>query len=298
LIEVGSNLSSGNLFLLPNNSNVAPRPTKQQDKEEERVAQGKNEQLADNIDSSVQQIEISPTREVTLVLIQSKLTDVTVDVLLGEIKADPVIKPVAIVTAGKRYTYSVSACSSITQTPSNIADSPSVQNFLEPDGWSPEAQKILPDFRLASSLQESSNTQSSLPETAKELLEAHNRCRARVGVAPLRWSSKIASFAQDWADSNPTGHRSDKQGYGENMAWGQSIDQMVGMWCSEQARYNANPEQCLSSYEEGETCLHFSQVVWIRTTEIGCGVAPDRNFGKVLVCNYSPPGNYSGQHPY
>jgi hypothetical protein len=47
---------------------------------------------------------------------------------------------------------------------------------------------------------------------------------------------------------------------------------------------------------------HFTQVVWKNTTEIGCGVRTDCPtpaawpFAYHLVCQYSPPGNFTGQY--
>jgi uncharacterized protein YkwD len=196
------------------------------------------------------------------------------------------------VTAGNRYIYRSAAGATTNPSPSNLADDPSVQQFLASDGWSPEAQKILPDF---------SPTQSTLSDTEKELLSAHNQCRARVGVPSLKWSSTLASFAQEWADqlSQKRGieHRSSGgSGFGENIAaGGMTPTGLVNMWCDEQSQYNPQTGQCVNG---DMSCYHFTQVVWKNTTEVGCGLASHRRYGKVLVCNYSPPGNYRGERPY
>jgi hypothetical protein len=35
---------------------------------------------------------------------------------------------------------------------------------------------------------------------------------------------------------------------------------------------------------------HFTQLVWLETRELGCGMA-QCNGGDLVVCNYAPPGN-------
>jgi pathogenesis-related protein 1 len=51
--------------------------------------------------------------------------------------------------------------------------------------------------------------------------------------------------------------------------------------------------------------LHFTQVVWRATKEVGCAMAnceapaPDgtNSVWKFFVCRYSPPGNINGTNP-
>ncbi len=251
----------------------------------------KSKQLEDGKDNLNKQVKISPTQDTTLILIESNENELVIDVLLGEIIVDEGVEPIPVISAKNRYVYDASSSrSTITQSPSNVVNDESVQKFLDPDGWSPEAQERISNFKLTSQVQ--------LSDTVRQILELHNQCRAKVGVPPLIWSNEIESFAQEWADTSPSGHRSERRSYGENMAWGQSIKQMVGMWCDEEARYRENPESCLNSYEMGKTCLHFSQVVWNKTTEVGCGIGNDARYGRVLVCNYNPPGNYRGKRPF
>lgn len=48
-------------------------------------------------------------------------------------------------------------------------------------------------------------------------------------------------------------------------------------------------------------CGHYTQVVWRKTSELGCGYATCKRDGFLVefwACNYSPPGNVRGQEPY
>lgn len=43
---------------------------------------------------------------------------------------------------------------------------------------------------------------------------------------------------------------------------------------------------------------HYSQLVWGKTTHIGCGIIKYKSFGSYIIefaCNYRPGGNTSGE---
>jgi pathogenesis-related protein 1 len=129
------------------------------------------------------------------------------------------------------------------------------------------------------------------------VLEAHNRYRQKHCAPPLTWSEELARVAQDWADQlNKRGcafeHRPDDR-YGENLAFyapasSADPDRVVAGWYDEVAKYD------FKKAEFGFDTGHFTQVVWVRTTELGCGVTTCKN-GAIWVCNYSPPGNFRRQ---
>ena len=133
---------------------------------------------------------------------------------------------------------------------------------------------------------------------ARDMLAAHNAVRARVGVAPLAWSSRLAASSQDWASTllarRKFAHRPHST-YGENLfeirGAVSSPAQVVDAWASESRNYNHRSNKCRG------VCGHYTQVIWGSTKEVGCAVA--RGGGReVWVCDYSPPGNWVGERPY
>ncbi|NJR51089.1 MAG: hypothetical protein HC780_17420 [Leptolyngbyaceae cyanobacterium CSU_1_3] len=221
--------------------------------------------------------------------------DLAVDVLVGSIEVSSIGK----VKAGSRYINSTSGGDIQTINSAEIAKSPSVQTFLDKANWSKELAPLIEKFRDALSL---SSEPSKLTKEQEEILDAHNQWRAQVNVPPLRWSKKLADQAQEWAN-NPKAQEGPIElqhrpggfsGAGENMAGGGSVTEMVNGWGREGGDYDYATNSCRS----GKVCGHYTQVVWKNSTDIGCGVAPHRSYGKLLVCNYSPPGNFNGERPY
>src|SRR5580704_7647374 len=75
---------------------------------------------------------------------------------------------------------------------------------------------------------------------ARDMLAVHNAVRARVGVAPLAWSDRLAARAQDWAGTLLTrkrfAHRPDST-CGEDLfeftGASASSAQVVNAWAAE-----------------------------------------------------------------
>jgi hypothetical protein len=131
---------------------------------------------------------------------------------------------------------------------------------------------------------------------ARALVDAHNRVRSSHCAPPLRWSGKLASSAQKWANALRDrgcvlGHSGGP--HGENLAAGTvgTLDAaaIVGMWYDEVKHF---------SFRSGGFSMktgHFTQVVWRGTSEVGCGVSQCNGLD-IWICQYDPPGNVEGQY--
>ncbi|PNH12919.1 Cell wall protein PRY3 [Tetrabaena socialis] len=140
------------------------------------------------------------------------------------------------------------------------------------------------------------------------IVEAHNAARMLTGAANLTWSSSLAKSAQDWSDGCVFEHS--RSGVGENIVGGAystptDLTRGVDMWVGEVCNYD------FSKPGWGMDTGHWTQVVWRNTRQLGCGYRVCRNGVKgmgnyaatstelgVLVCHYSPPGNFMGAQPF
>lgn len=265
---------------------------------EEYAARKFYAQHAQTEDESVRQITITRLENVTLVRVYNSNDDVIVDVLVGTVQISGLSGQEFTIDSGNRFIQSEQIETSEPIDLQEIADSPSIENFLNNANWSSEIEPLLDELKSRFSGESVSDLQ--LTDVQQAILDAHNDCRDEVNVPPLSWSVELANIAQDWADTlsgeRNLRHRPDisGSGAGENLAAGSSIDRMLDLWKDEKDNYNPSTGQCRS----GKTCGHYTQMVWSDTTEIGCGVASHRRYGNVMVCNYSPPGNYFGRRPY
>ena len=130
------------------------------------------------------------------------------------------------------------------------------------------------------------------------MLFAHNAVRSRVEVPPLRWSDRLATHAQEWANQllrEQQFYHRPHPAFGENLfeitgARASPAD-IVSDWASEARDYSYRANTCRG------VCGHYTQLVWSGTREVGCAVARDPG-REVWVCNYNPPGNWIGERPY
>ncbi|GMY21068.1 pathogenesis-related protein 1 [Fagus crenata] len=132
----------------------------------------------------------------------------------------------------------------------------------------------------------------------QDYLNAHNAARARVGVGPMRWDAKVASYAQNYVNKLKGSCKLVHSGgpYGENLGWGSndlSGTAAVNMWVAEKTKYDYNSNSCV-----GGECRHYTQVVWSNSVRLGCAKVRCNNGATIISCNYDPPGNYVNQRPY
>jgi pathogenesis-related protein 1 len=125
------------------------------------------------------------------------------------------------------------------------------------------------------------------------ILDAHNNARADVGLPKIKWSCKLADFAQEWAKRGIFEHRTGSV-YGENIFVAADTNALpaggVRFWLTEKSFWNNSTAACRS----GKVCTHYTQIVWKKTTEVGCGInrSASGKWKLMLVCNYNPAGNF------
>ncbi|MGB7218453.1 MAG: CAP family protein [Vicinamibacterales bacterium] len=141
---------------------------------------------------------------------------------------------------------------------------------------------------------------------AAELLKAHNVFRQEVRVAPLTWSEALAKDARSWADHLASlGGRqlmhAQQSDQGENLWLGTAgafrYTQMVNAWGGEKQYFKAGTFPNVSTTGTWSDVGHYTQVVWRGTTQVGCAKATAGG-NDILVCRYSPPGNFVGRSPF
>jgi pathogenesis-related protein 1 len=134
-----------------------------------------------------------------------------------------------------------------------------------------------------------------------EWLAAHNQWRDEVGVPHLIWNNNLAKSAEKWALNLSKGYGHlyhSKCGNGENIYWTSEevsvpID-ATDAWGSEKEFYH-NQKISGSNFKDFG---HYTQMIWADTREVGCAIVSNGGNGTYVVCQYYPPGNYVGQHPY
>jgi uncharacterized protein YkwD len=138
------------------------------------------------------------------------------------------------------------------------------------------------------------------PDFAKSMLEAHNAVRQKIGVPPLKWSSKLAARAEEWAKNLAATGASKMQGIpGQNIGYTSPPGHVQGTavvaaWAAEASNYDHEKNACI---DPKRRCNHYTQLVWRNTSDLGCAAARDAE-RDIWVCDYDPPGNNVDEKPY
>lgn len=145
------------------------------------------------------------------------------------------------------------------------------------------------------------------------ILNTHNNYRNNVNppatVMPqLTWSDDLATNASKWAANCKFAH-SGSPNVGENIYVTSMRTPNIAAFDASQAVNSWGGEKQYYSY--GNCCPdmntgHYTQIIWANTDKTGCAVqdCPSidgvswPNGGTLVVCQYSPPGNWLGQKPY
>ncbi|XP_018569850.1 uncharacterized protein LOC108909884 isoform X3 [Anoplophora glabripennis] len=142
--------------------------------------------------------------------------------------------------------------------------------------------------------------QGEFNQFALDAVRVHNEYRRKHGVPELTLSLRLCQFAQEWADTcartASLQHRANCP-YGENIFSVYSSDfshmptarDAVKEWYDEAKQHNFGVERV------NQGTLHFTQVVWKASRELGIGIAKNKRGQTYVVANYDPRGNYIGQ---
>jgi hypothetical protein len=134
-----------------------------------------------------------------------------------------------------------------------------------------------------------------------ELTNYVNAYRAKHNSPPLMWDDTISAFAQEYSlylVTNNLFQHSNKEGYGENLAYFQGypnemmtlIKKSIDLWYDEIKLYNFN----YPGYSPSTG--HFTCLVWKSSTRFGMGYSFNNDTKVVdITMNTAPPGNIIGQ---
>jgi len=154
------------------------------------------------------------------------------------------------------------------------------------------------------------------------VLDYHNRLRSRVAsgstgqppaenMVQLQWDSELARVAQRLADQCKFQHDCSDCRRVQRFRVGQNIYQSfntrsekndwtaaIDSWFNEIKIF---PSSSVSNYKFASATGHYSQMMWAKTSRIGCGVTSFRSgrfISRLYVCNYGESGNVLRQPVY
>jgi len=128
---------------------------------------------------------------------------------------------------------------------------------------------------------------------------AYRKAAGGAGMPNLSWDNNLAAFAGKMAGKCVMEHAKNNVN-GENIYWDWSpsfkngadtAKKAVDAWKSE-IQYVNRAWSCIVNGQ----CTHYSQMVWKKTTKVGCAIArPCHTQGydwNLVFCEYSPKGNW------
>jgi pathogenesis-related protein 1 len=157
---------------------------------------------------------------------------------------------------------------------------------------------------------------ATIPSNAQiqTFVNTHNYYRATVNppaanMPAIAWLSSLATSSNNWASLCRWGH-SGTPNVGENI-YATTVrttpanfnpNNAVNSWGSEKVYYTYSTNTCAP----GKVCGHYTQIIWADSVNVGCAFQDCPtiqglswpNGGTIVVCQYSPPGNWWGERPY
>ena len=133
-----------------------------------------------------------------------------------------------------------------------------------------------------------------------QILTTHNKYRLDLNLPELVWSKNLVNSSQKWADKlismDIFEHSNTKNGENLFVIMGRDASpiEVVDDWASEKEYFNYETRKCNGSWYD---CGHYTQIIWRDTKEVGCAVSK-LGTKQIWVCQYNPPGNYTGEKTY
>lgn len=149
------------------------------------------------------------------------------------------------------------------------------------------------------------NTNTANSTMISNAVKDHNNIRKEVfNGNELTWSDAIAQSAQDYVDKLANNGKFEHESgisYGENLfasSYQANYSDAIRGWAEEKVHYHYDTNSC----DSGETCGHYTQIIWRDSVEVGCGIATyttgEYEGWTVVACRYNPPGNINNEKPY
>jgi len=146
------------------------------------------------------------------------------------------------------------------------------------------------------------------PNDQATYLTYHNNARIAVGEKNLTYNQDLALAANNYSRSCNFSHDPNlgalQQGENLYACSGSACltpNAAMTSWLGEGQSYDCLSNTCAP----GQSCDHYTQVVWSATTQFGCAYSRCKNPGPfdnsnwtLAVCRYQTPGNINGQRPF
>ncbi|KAK5703250.1 hypothetical protein LTR97_004199 [Elasticomyces elasticus] len=221
------------------------------------------------------------------------------------------------VPAPSSYEAPSSSAAPTTATSTYVAPTTSTSVYVAPTATSkaPSSTWVAPSSSKApaSSAPASSAAGAAPTDYAGLAKYHHNLHRSNHSAPAIEWDDALAATAEKIASSCVYAHDVDTDGggYGQNIAAGVESNNISAIitdlfYNGEVGWYDGLYGKDQPDMTNFEKWGHFSQIVWVDTTHVGCATYDCTNKGLAnvgtdvapffTVCNYKNPGNYANEY--